>query len=103
VEECLFVVLDAIVERVVYYFFIVSFCVFGYSAHHVLAHLQETVHLELLVLSHVRVVVGSLHHQQQVEVLIAFGVILQTVHSHQSMCNILNYALHHLRFLGQTE
>lgn len=45
--------------------------------------------------------VGGLHHQQQIEVLITLGVVLQAVHTDQSVGYISDDPLHHLRLLWE--
>ena len=70
---------------------------------HGLTHLQELFEFQPLALPHIRVVVGGLYHQQHIEVLVGFCVILKTVHFFKPFGDIANDPFHLLGFLGKGE
>lgn len=47
--------------------------------------------------------IGSLDHKEQVKVLEALRIVLESVQPNQSLCNISNNSINHLCFLGQAE
>jgi hypothetical protein len=102
-EEGVLRVPHAKIERVLQYAVVVRFCLLRDASDHAEAHLQEVIQFEALGLADVGIVVGGLHHQEQVEVLIALGIVLQLVESHQSLGDVPDDAVDHLRLLGQAE
>lgn len=96
-------VLHSMVEAVFDDAIVVALCLFRDPFDHALAHLEEAVKFEALAFSNIWVVIGGLDHEKQVEVLIAFSIVLQLVKSYKSLGDIINDSLHHLSFLRQTE
>lgn len=82
---------------------IIAFCLFRDTLDHAFAHLEEAVEFEALGFSNIWVVIGSLNHEKQVEVLITFSIVFQLIKPHKSLSDIINDSLHHLSLLWQTE
>lgn len=58
---------------------IVSLCLFRNAPNHALTHLQKTIELQALAFPYIRIVISGLDHQEQIEVLIALGIIVESI------------------------